>query len=718
MVNSIDTQIKSGRGARLVVRGYGGIGKTSVALAVCHHMTIRELFGNLRFFVECEAANTPALLLQEIAARLRIDLSNGNAHTFVIAGLETISPREPLLLILDNAETFLDNPNHTHAKEIEDILSDIAALHRVTLILTKRGIEQPVSVEWDWQEELGVLDLDAAREVFLSITTTRLADSLDHSQVDSLLIALDCVPLAVKLLAQVAQSGNESLEQLHKRWERRKTDLLKLHGRDHRETSVNASIQVSLQSQLMEEHPNAIRLLSIVSYLPEGLSFTHMEEFATECNLDLDSAAHLLKRLSLAHKSSNGHFLTTLSPIREHVSRYHSVGVVDADAVNRWHLKMANKGDCRPGDPTFLSSQAELKLHKNNISSVLRGCIEGHLPSHNTILSTINFSKFLYWSAPNGDLLRLILDSEHTNEIDAPYRGRLLFQLQSILSTLGDTANAIVVLQQARSEFRVAGESVAIAQCAQELGDILYIMDKYQDARLCFEEARTEFEKRDLRECAAQCTKSIGNILFAQSDYGASRDQYEHAYSDFKSLGSSLGVAHCIKSLGDIYSAQREYSKAKDSYQEARNEFETIGDRLAAAQCLKSLGFSFYQIKEYENASDLTEKARAELEEMGDRFGVAGCLRCLGLIFYDQEDYSNAKMLLSRALTEFELVGDRSEAAECGLTIGVIHIQERDYFNAGNQLLGARVRFESIGKMHKVDQCDRILALVSRYFVQ
>jgi hypothetical protein len=366
MVSIIETSIQAGRGAHLVVCGYGGIGKTAVALAVCHHPTIRALFGPLRLFVECDMAEKPELLLQEIASRLGIQLSEGNTHALVIAALKAMSSTQPLLLILDSAESFLDSSSLPDGKEINDILSDISAIPNITLVLTKRGSEHPLAVKWDALQELDTLSLEAARQIFISIAGTAMSES-DHGQVESLLKALDCVPLAVTLLSRVAQSGGSaSLESFHQGWKRRMTDLLLLHGGDDngRETSISASIEVSLRSRLMEENAYAKRLLSIICYLPEGIFKGYLVELSNEWGVDASEAAELLMRLSLAHEQPNGHFLTTLSPIRQHVSRNHPVIGADLDLVLRWHLDPANRND-------HISSE-DIVIQQRNIISVLR----------------------------------------------------------------------------------------------------------------------------------------------------------------------------------------------------------------------------------------------------------------------------------------------------------------------------------------------------------
>jgi hypothetical protein len=301
----------SGPGARLVVGGPGGIGKTSVALAIFHS---RELDGSFpcarRFFMPCQSVTTASTFLSTIASSLDVKISQGNGLALVIEKLEAEST--PLMLVLDNAESFwFDHDIQPHARTI---LRHICSVRSVSLLLTIRGTERPDITAWDPLPLLGPLSPLHAQEAFLAIAT----DVQPDTSLDQLLKKVDYVPLAVSLLARRCQIGGESTATLCSRWEREHTELLKLGGREPND-NVNVSIKLSLDSPLMRSNRNALRLLSIVSYLPAGVS----DEACSSMSLsdaELSAAEFVLQRLSLTYSPAPG-WITTLEPIRAYVRR-------------------------------------------------------------------------------------------------------------------------------------------------------------------------------------------------------------------------------------------------------------------------------------------------------------------------------------------------------------------------------------------------------------
>src|ERR1700761_4880297 len=276
--------------AHLVIRGPGGIGKTSVALAVFHHPEVDTLFRQERYFVHCEAAETAPLLLAAIASSLDLDLSQGDALKLVVGELKAKSA--PVLLVLDNAETCWHSPHRAH---IRTILQHISAIRHVTLMLTMRGTELPNVTSWNSLEALESLTIEAAGETFLAIAHEQQAD---HA-LDELLGEVDRIPLAVTLLARISQASNDSPADLRKAWLHEHTELLKLGS--VREDNLEVSIKLSLDSQPMKESSSALRFLSIISYLPDGVPIANISELTSLRPNGLRDAAHTLKRLSLAH---------------------------------------------------------------------------------------------------------------------------------------------------------------------------------------------------------------------------------------------------------------------------------------------------------------------------------------------------------------------------------------------------------------------------------
>ncbi|KII86117.1 hypothetical protein PLICRDRAFT_178394 [Plicaturopsis crispa FD-325 SS-3] len=95
---------------RLAILGLGGIGKTTVALAILHHPHIRQ---KLRYFVPCDAFTNASMLVA------------GILHVFGIYKYPRDDPMQvlqnsvmfaaPMLLILDNFETPWDSPDSQSA---------------------------------------------------------------------------------------------------------------------------------------------------------------------------------------------------------------------------------------------------------------------------------------------------------------------------------------------------------------------------------------------------------------------------------------------------------------------------------------------------------------------------------------------------------------------------------------------------------------------------
>src|SRR3984885_12666630 len=85
ITETIRPKALSGAGARLVIGGPGGIGKTSVALAIFHSPELDGTFPpTRRFFVPCHSVTTASTLILAIASSLGVKTSQGDALALVM----------------------------------------------------------------------------------------------------------------------------------------------------------------------------------------------------------------------------------------------------------------------------------------------------------------------------------------------------------------------------------------------------------------------------------------------------------------------------------------------------------------------------------------------------------------------------------------------------------------------------------------------------------
>jgi Cdc6-like AAA superfamily ATPase len=110
--------------AQVPILGAGGMGKTSIALAVANDPAIVEKFGNRRHFIPCEEAPEPGLLIALIADQLGIQVPTANPFAHILATLRTSDTLS--LLVLDNFETPWDT--RSTQSQIEDIVLQLACV--------------------------------------------------------------------------------------------------------------------------------------------------------------------------------------------------------------------------------------------------------------------------------------------------------------------------------------------------------------------------------------------------------------------------------------------------------------------------------------------------------------------------------------------------------------------------------------------------------------
>jgi Cdc6-like AAA superfamily ATPase len=131
--------------ARIVVCGAEGLGKTAVAVAASHSPEISQMFGQHRYFVECEGATDAKQLVAAIAQHLNLE---GTSRKHVIRHLAGLAkegePAPPVLLVLDALDRAWKP--HENRTDVEDFLSLLADLQHLTLMVRPSLPRPPMDI--------------------------------------------------------------------------------------------------------------------------------------------------------------------------------------------------------------------------------------------------------------------------------------------------------------------------------------------------------------------------------------------------------------------------------------------------------------------------------------------------------------------------------------------------------------------------------------------
>jgi hypothetical protein len=247
--------------SRVCILGAGGMGKTSVSLAVVDSPLIKERFsGGNCVWVPCIEA-TSATLLEILHTQLQVPGDKQITLEMIISELDAL--KQPRLTLLDNFETLWNAPGGTQ-KQVSDILRKLAMLSHVAIFVTMRGTYSPCdAIEWQ-SHTIQPTDGAACRRIFHDINPI----SKNDPDVDRLLGVLGHMPFAVTLMANLGKREKSTANELLETWYTSGTDMLSVSNSP--EKSMNRSISLSVDSEFVKQDPGALLLLAILSLLPAG----------------------------------------------------------------------------------------------------------------------------------------------------------------------------------------------------------------------------------------------------------------------------------------------------------------------------------------------------------------------------------------------------------------------------------------------------------------
>ncbi|KAJ7208275.1 hypothetical protein GGX14DRAFT_395932 [Mycena pura] len=600
------------RGApHIAILGAGGMGKTSLARAVLHHPDISHKYGECRIFVVCDVASTMQELVVLIVNYLGLKLGR-NPTQQIIHHLES---RPPTLLILDNLETPWESSGSR--KEIEEFLALLTDVQHLAVIgklgfpktygglkvnfdlfsygllgrrmvlnlnfpltsaqITMRGAERPAQVRWTrpFLEPLSPLAYDAAQKTFIDIA----GEIHDSNDVDKILHLTDNMPLAIDLMAHLADS--EGCATVLSRWDTEKTSLVS-DGYDRR-SNLDMSIALSLSSPRMASVSGSKDLLSLLSMLPDGMSDQELRKSNLPIHNILECKATLL-RTSLAHSTSQKR-LKVLVPIQEHMQRHHPVQLLIVEPLFQYYRELLELYNKHQG--TMLAEIIpQITMNFVNIQSLLSFRLQQEQLDHRprTVI-------------PLMDLVAASLPTPVDHGLEVHFLSELFYNLRENSRTLIDQAlahfpyfndsqvkcrfySAVALHYRFQDDLTLAEEfckkalhlSVSTGKTGEQssaLSGLAYVKWQLGDYVIGKALARESQKVAQLTAdlyCEADALLIEASCLADLGGYPKAIAQYKRAQSLLALCDMAGGTLaqQTMNHMGDIYSSKSEYIRARD----------------------------------------------------------------------------------------------------------------------------------------------------------
>ncbi|KAI0037485.1 hypothetical protein FA95DRAFT_1578810, partial [Auriscalpium vulgare] len=515
---------------RAGILGPGGIGKTTLALAILHHPIVAQTFNERIYFVSCEGCLSISMLVKDLAKALGIG-----------------------------------NDLEGNAIEENTFLKKIASLKDTSFVITMRGLEYPEEILWSHPllPPLKPLSFEASKDIF-----QQLSNQWDE-WTEKLVKAVEGLPLAITIIGHLAQSCD--CKSLWKQWQDLNIGLLERGKGPHRLTSLETSIQLSIEGNKLSSQPAALFLLSLLGTLPGGLSLDRLSDFQFIFE-DIQGIKEGIKPLlysSLVYMSFNTLHLHPLIQyyIQEHLplSKQHRV------LLEKYYIELSRKDD------TGISK--EQLLEYKNTGYILLQCAKNQVPDESIVDAITSYSWLV--SVETGSFINELFEVLEEKEELLPPQCTISYQLRwgVCLERCDNYEQAQVKYLKALHYAQMQQDEEYQAEILKDLGDLHSILGDSGQACIYWKQAMPIFEK--LQNIKGQAF--ILSQLSADSTYCLlyedGKNYAVRSIELYQSINDKFGIGNAWLHLGEACRLDNNMEKARECFFKSLDVFTKSNSR-------------------------------------------------------------------------------------------------------------------------------------------
>ncbi|TFK36427.1 hypothetical protein BDQ12DRAFT_654525 [Crucibulum laeve] len=689
---------------RLAILGPGGIGKTSLALSVLHEGRIRQKYGDARLFIPCEATSSIDLLLMEIAHVLDIPVTARESSAQLLTVILRHLCQKPHLLLFDNFETPWDS--HQTRSDVEALITELDSIPSLAVLITLRGSQHPSGMSWSkLLPPLQPLDLESAKCIFSSISKKMNEEAINLIQ------AVDRIPLAVTLLANLAAVDGETTEALWLRWQEERISMVE-SGQD-RLTNLESSIRISIHSPRMQRDAGSLQFLSVLSMLPDGMS----ESIRLACvkgfpaHFNVNKSISTLRQNALLFEDSN-HVLRVLSPIRLFMIDNYPPSQEWRDFLQAHYLSVILDDEANR-DTRF---NKQLTSDAGNIDAMLIDCLKSGRPLADIVEAVLVFCQHIYSTGiGSAQCIALAVDRlQATQDVSSQLAmksppGKIkrfslfgAFPLRKMPS-----AQKKVVLEQSVDPFLKLH-----ADCYGCWGQLLSRQWKHTEAEKLFQAALVLHIKARDQSGQAYDLHNLACLLSRQTHSSdAAERNFLEAITLHRADGDVIGEAYDIMGIGHIKLQKSALEDAEAIFLEALKLFSDIGDNSGQASAFNNLGKTMQYFSKFCDSESYFSRGLKLYTDLEDSFGQSESLVGLASSFLLRSKFCEAREFLEKAMALRSPYIDPDHLH----ILGRICIAETNFADATKHLLTAKELHSTLGNHLGIADDLHYLASVEFY---
>jgi tetratricopeptide (TPR) repeat protein len=620
-----------------LVAGYGGLGKTSLAVHAAHR--VRQAFTDGQLYVDLLGATPHPLQPSDVLARFLRDLGVDGRdiphdEAERAARYRTSLAGRRVLVVLDNAKD---------AAQVRPLLPGSASC--AVLITTRSRMPDLASTKL---VDLNVLDDDEALTLFTKVVGDERAVGEPEATAE-LLLACAGLPLAIRICAaRLAGRSGWTIQAMANRLrdEHRRLDEMTVG-----DLAVRASFEVSFSSLPKPRSARAVdpalafRLLGLwhgptISSAAAAALFGSAEDQALDA-LEILVDAHLLES-----KSQDRYKFHDLLRVYASERAESDLTADECEAAIRrllgWYMRSAAAA-ATVASPYRYTMPLEAD------------------PADPPALAFADIDHALAWyDAERINLVAATRQAAHDGLHEITWR--LAPPLYILCNRRGNWADCIAMHRIGLDSARKVGNRQGEAWILNNLGDALGVVRDPEAIELLQESLAI---REEIGDHPGQ-TQALNNLADAYDDLGRREEavvKLRQALELNRQVGQPYGLAIALGNLGSALRHSGHPQEAAEVLEEARVVDASL-NYVRGGYVLHSLGECYLALGRGDEALECLQEAVVTHQAVGNRFQQALSLKTLAMAQRRHGHPAQAKKSRAEAAVIFEELGDHERAAE------------------------------------------------------
>ena len=577
----------------LTLTGFGGVGKTRVALEVARQ-SVDDYSGGV-WWVELSETRTADAMLQHVAQGLGLRLQPPPPAREQIVGF--LRDRHKTLLVLDNVEQIAGAEN-----ALRDLLADAPHL---TLVITSR---RTMGLRSETVREVRPLLPTEAIELFVERAQAvrddfTLSDE-NRDDVETLVRSLEGVPLAIELAAArvVGMTPRQMVTRLSERFR-----LLQTRAPDlpERQRALRAAIDWSYDL-LTEDDRSLFAQLSVFASGERGFT---LEDVEAVCDVfDPFEGALTLRNHSLlvadTDDDTQENRYRLLESLRDYACERLRTDFSSLDrAVRERHarhfLKFAEERLTllRTAREAEALDQLEDALDNLRVATDWAGTVGAPVSDIHARLALslgVLMQKRGFQSEAVGPVEAGLASARPAAAAAPRVLLRLLCERAGLHLDLKEPEKARVRAQEALAMAREIGDLVGEADAENLLGQVDLDSGDFANARTHYRRALEIREAQGERTLIGIVRNNLGLVEIQDpgGDRQAARAHLEEALRIRRAAGDERGIAVVLNNLGNLAFEEQDWQRAQQAFQDAVHYESDVHHTFGVARALNNLAES------------------------------------------------------------------------------------------------------------------------------